>query len=1089
MNVSESAVRRPITTVMVALSVIVLGWISLFRLPLEYMPNLTWPAMYISVNYPSSSPEEVERNISRPIEDVMGTLSSIKSLSSSSYAHRSSVRIEFDLDTDMDLVAVQIRDRLDQVRNDLPNDVERVEIRRWNTEDWPILDYSVAWAGADQDELVQLWKHTLYPRLQRIEGVGNIEIEGLDERALLVDVDQNLLNTHGLDIRSLNTAIRTNNTNVSAGYVMDGGKRLAVRTIGEFERVDQIRTLPIRDDIQMSDVADVSYDYPEKKSFERLDGTNAVSIEVRKASTANLVAVADRVKAEVAKIRSEVGPNLKMSLTRDASLDVTSGITNLAKSAAMGGMLAIGVIFVFLRNFRSTVIIGAAIPVSVLCVFMIMYLMRQFTGATITLNLISMMGLMVAIGMLVDPAVVALENIFRKRFENGESPVDAAISGAREIGLPVVAASFTTICVFVPMVFITDSRSSLFMRDFALTVVISVVASLLVALTLVPLAASRAFSEGGRRAEIALKAGLILAFGGLAALLVKQTGTVESIAWLRGGFGWFVSGLSTLPPGTWAGVAVVLAIPVFLILRYRLVGLRGAYVGIINSTLNYRWTTVAAACVLLGVGFHVYGKIEKSPYRWQPTRRVTFSVELPRNYDVHDARALFQRCEDALVPLKEELDIEAIKTRFSNRRSNRLTIYLKSADESDLTTDEVKKKVAALLPKDIPGVRFKTGRSWGSTATGAGVELKGRDPQVLAMLARDIALRMQDLQGVHDVETSLESGTEEIRVTVNRERAQRMGLTPRNIATTIASALGSRGNSKFKTDDGEIDIAVQLKEEDRATLAQLMNAQFESARGELVSFASLADFEYSKGPNTIRRDDRKSTISIFANTEESGRFRVGMQMMRRMEAVPLPNGYTWQMDRRFRRMQQEQSEGDFTMVFAAILIYIIMASLFESFIHPFTIMFSIGFAFVGVAFGLYTFNIPMDSNASYGLLILFGIVVNNGIVFVDHINRYRREGYARREAITRGGQDRLRPILMTATTTILGLAPLVVPMIYGTAEGTARRWGPIGLVVVCGLFASTVLTLVLLPTVYSLMDDLSAWAKRVVVSSRFARAS
>ncbi|MBK35867.1 MAG: hypothetical protein CME26_10100 [Gemmatimonadetes bacterium] len=293
------------------------------------------------------------------------------------------------------------------------------------------------------------------------------------------------------------------------------------------------------------------------------------------------------------------------------------------------------------------------------------------------------------------------------------------------------------------------------------------------------------------------------------------------------------------------------------------------------------------------------------------------------------AKMLFRQCEDILLPLKDELEIEAI----SSRRSNRLSLYLKPANESTLTTDEIKKRVAALLPKDLPGVRFKSGRRRGSSATGVGVELKDRDPQVLAMLDEDIQLKMQDLDGVHDVETSLESGTEEIRVSLNRERAQRLGLTPRGIATTVATALGSRGNSKFKPADGEIDISVQLKEEDRATLAQLMNAQFESDQGELISFSSLANFGYAKGPNTIKRDDRMSTVSVFANTEEWPRFRIGSEMMPRMQNAPLPKGYTWQMDRSFRWMQQEQSEGHFTMIFAAILIYIIMASLFESYIH------------------------------------------------------------------------------------------------------------------------------------------------------------
>lgn len=1087
MNLSESAIRKPITTTMVALSVIVLGAISLFRLPLEYLPDLTFPAIYIEVNYPSSSPEEIERNISRPIEEVLGTLTGIKGLSSSSYGSRSSTRVEFDYGADMDLASVHVRDRLDQVRNLLPDDVERIEIRRWNTEDWPILEYSVTWAGENQDELASVYKQIIHPRLQRLDGVGSVELEGLDERALLVQVDQNSMNAHGLDMRRLNNTIRNNNTNISAGYVSDGGKRIAVRAVGEFERVDDIRRLPLSDEIEVQDVASVTYDYPEKKRFERLDGRPAVTLEVRKASMANMVTTSALVNAELTAIIEEVGAErLKMQLIRDRATDVTKGISSLAQSAIMGGLLAIGVIFVFLRNFRSTVIIGAAIPVSVLCVFVIMYLFRQFAEATITLNLISMMGMMVAIGMLVDPAVVALENIFRKRYDTGISAFQAAIQGAREIGLPVVAASLTTICVFVPMIFITDSRSTMFMRDFAITVVISVMASLVVALTIVPLAASRAFAEGSERIDRFLKS--LLAAGAFCMIAwgVSIKGAGETTTWLIDGGTWVLAGFGSLEWPAWAGLAAGFLTPAALILRFRRLGLKGFYERVIRVTLRYRWTTVALACLILAAGFHVYGLIEKSPYRWQPSRRVTFTVEVPRNYDTAAALDLFQKCEEILLPMKKDMDIKAISSRFSNRRSNRLTLYLVDAEQGQWTTDQVKRKVAAVLPKDIPGVRFKTGRSWGSSSTGVGVEIKGRSQDILNMIAEDVELNMHGLTGVHDVESSLESGTEEIRVSVNRQRAQRLGLSPRQIATTIATALGTRGNSKFKTDDSEIDITVQLREEDRATLDQLMNAQFESDQGELVSFSSLADFNYAKGPNTIRRDDRMSTVTIFANTEESAKFRAGMQMMRRMNSVPLPRGYTWQMDRSFRWMQQEQNEGNFTMLFAALLIYIIMASLFESYVHPFTIMFTIGFAFIGVAVGLYSFNVTMDSNASYGLLILFGIVVNNGIVFVDHINRYRREGLPRRFAIIQGGKDRLRPILMTATTTILGLAPLVIPMIYGQAEGNARRWGPIGLVVISGLFASTILTLILLPTVYSLMDDLSFWIKRTIATARYS---
>ena len=1088
MKISEYAIRKPITAVMLTLSVLVLGAISLFRLPLEYLPNITFPVMYVNVDYPSSSPEEIEREIVKPLEEVMGTLSHVKQLSSRSYANRGYVRLEFELNTDMDLMAVHVRDRLDQVRNDLPGDVERITIRRWNTEDFPVLTYALSWQGTDQSEFASVYEYTILPRLQRLEGVGSVEVRGLREKDLLIEVDQNLLHTHNLDIRALNRAISSNNVNISAGYVNEAEKRLAARTIGEFENVDQIRRLPLRTGVEVGDVADVTYDFPEEEDFERLDGRDAVTVDIRKSSSANLVATADRVKAEFERIGNDIGGDrLRAQAIRDRSLDVTSGIQSLTQSAIMGGILAISVIFVFLRNFRSTLIIGSAIPISAITVFMVMYILRQVLGSNITLNLMSMMGLMVAIGMLVDPAVVALENIFRKRYDEGHASRKAALDGSREIGIPVLAASLTTICVFVPIIFVTDSRSALFMRDFALTVCISVAASFCVALSLIPVAASRAFRDGSSRLDRWLKIALLLLALSFVAYKVYGEGPTAVAGWLWKSSGSMLAGLAGIPAVAWLFAVLVAAVVASLVYYSRIAGgVKVLYSRLVVYTLRYRWTTVATACALLGAGVYFYTKIEKQPYRWQPTRRVDISVELPRSYDVNDALALFERIEGILLPRKENLDIAAMSSRFSDRRSNRITLYLVPPDQGRLSTDVVKRRVKDLLPQDIPGVRFKSGRTWGSSSTGAGVEVKGRNPDVLAMLAEDIRLRMQGIRGVHEVETSLESGNEEIQVTINRRRARRYGLTPWQVATTVASALGTRGNSKFKTENGEIDIAVQLKEEDRATLEQLRNTYFESETGNMVSFASLADFRVRKGPQALERENRMSTLTVFANTEQQAVFSVGREMSRRMRAIPLPAGYSWQMDRRFRWMNQEQGETNLTMIFAALLVYMIMAALFESYAHPFTIMFSICFAFIGVSFALFAFKIPMDSNATYGLLILFGIVVNNGIVLIDHINRYRKQGLYRRDAIIRGGQDRLRPILMTATTTILGLTPLVLPMIYGTAEGTARRWGPIGFVVISGLMVSTLLTLVILPTVYSLMDDLATRIKRAAATVREA---
>jgi HAE1 family hydrophobic/amphiphilic exporter-1 len=371
-------------------------------------------------------------------------------------------------------------------------------------------------------------------------------------------------------------------------------------------------------------------------------------------------------------------------------------------------------------------------------------------------------------------------------------------------------------------------------------------------------------------------------------------------------------------------------------------------------------------------------------------------------------------------------------------------------------------------------------RGWAGPELGVEVQLKGVDAAVLEVLAEDVKEQMARLPGVISVDSSLEDGEEEIQVSVDREQALNYGLSPRDVAQTISSALGERRSSSFKAPEREIGIVLQLEEEDRVNLEQLKNTAFQGD-DDNVQLAALADFHFAKGPQSLQREDRQQTLTVFANTESrQAAYALNSQVTALMEATAFPGGYSWQLGQAARWAQEDTEESNFTLLFAVLLIFLIMASLFESLVHPFVILFSIPFSLIGVALGLWALNVNFDSNGMLGMLILFGIVVNNGIVLIDHVNQYRREGLTRREAVLRGGQNRMRPILMTAGTTILNLMPLVLPMVYGTAEGFARRWGPVGLVVASGLLTSTILTLLLAPTLYSLLDDLSIWARKVV---------
>ncbi len=1084
MKLSEYAVNRPVTMVMVALSLIVLGAISLTRLPLEQMPNISSSGINVRANYDSSSPEEIERLITLPLEEVLATLSNVDQITATSSQNRASVRVDFVSGTDMDLANMEVRERVDQVRGDLPADLDHVKIWRWQSDQRELLEANIGWRGAG-DRLGDITRKVIEPRLLRLNGVANVVIEGLEEKQLIVALDQQRLDAHNVSLPTLAWQVSNNNANVSLGRVMEGERRYQVRAIGEFQSADDIAALPLLNrDIRLQDVGQVKYEYPEKRRYERLNGVDAVDVEIFKAPTAPVIEVSNALRQTLDEIEAEYGGDLEIEVVRDRSETVLREVNNLTNAAFLGAILAVGIIFAFLRNIRSTLVVAAAIPTAALCVFTGMYVARQFFGSTITLNMVSMMGLMLAVGMLVDPAIVTLESIFRRRQEEGDDARQASLRGSREVGMAVMASALTTMCVFVPFFFLNDSRMGTWMRDAGLSICLAVMVSMIVSLSLIPLATSRLFKVEYDRYDKPLKGLVLAALLCLVGWLLYSAGWQGAAQWLNTWWGrvWGSIVAMEWPAATgWSTSLVLVGAAVWQCWRR---GMRQTYAGVLNWTLDHRLIAVVAALGLMGGGIYLFMQMEQHGTPWTPERRVDISLQIERSYSIDQIKELFDEIEDTLLAQKDELDIETLSTNFRLRRGS-IRARLVDADDGKLSTMEAGSKILKLLPEKV-GVTYNRGRtrSWAGRTQGVEVVLKGRDSEVLAVLAEEVSAQLAQLPGVQDVDTSLEETEEEIRVEVNRDQALSYGLSPQDVATTINTALSTRRTSTFKTADREIDLVLQLEEEDRVNLEQLKNSRYEGHDGAPVQLASLASFQLREGPEDLQRNERQQTITVFANTKDRKAAYAMMKPVKEMMAsIALPSGYSWDLGRAARWMDQDSREGHFAMLFAVLLIYLIMASLFESFIHPFTIMLSIPFSLIGVSLGFYALDVPLDMNGIMGLLILFGIVVNNGIVMVDHINHYRREGMPRRQAILRGGQNRMRPIMMTAFTTILNLTPLVLPMIYGTAEGFAKRWGPVGLVVVCGLASSTLLTLLFAPVLYSLLDDSSQWMRKVVRSA------
>jgi HAE1 family hydrophobic/amphiphilic exporter-1 len=1024
------AVERRVTMGMIVLGVLVLGWVSLLRLPLEFLPTFSSSRMWVWAPYPSASPEETERRIVRPLEDSLGTIGGIDTLSARASADSGNVSLSFKDGVDMDLAAVEVRDRVDRVRHLLPADLRRIHVRRFQSEDIPVLGFHLS-SDWTKDHLQHFVEDVLRRRLERLAGVAQVEVNGLQVAQVRVDLHPSRLQSHGLDVRQVAQTLRQGNVTLSGGYIEEGSRRLLVRSIGEFHTLDEIRNQPLgASGLRVGDVADVSYSFPRQERFNFLNGREALTVEVFKASTANLLAVADGVKAELERIRAmPEAKGLETRVYRDASVDVREGLGQLRDAGIVGGVLAVAFLFLFLRKLRTTLLIALAIPVSVVFTFAILYLMRQSGLSTITINIMSLMGLMLALGMLVDNSVVVIESIYRHVQDLGEDARTAALRGTSEVAMPIVASTLTTICVFVPVIFFGSSSGGFarFMTDIGVTICVVMVASLLVALTVVPMVAAFLLTgETGRKAPL--------------------------VEWMSDLYG-----------------------------------------RVIAFTLHHRPAFLLSIAAMLTGSWWLFSGIERTFFSGSVERQVTVNVDTPRNYSLEQTAAVFDEVRGLLESRREELEIADVVYQYDRRggRSRggwgggrRFEVFLKDESVSKRPTREIQDELRRLLPVKA-GVEFRIAQARGrGSESGISLEVRGDDMAVLELVAKKVADSLTALDWVKDVDTSLDSGDEEIHVRPRQERTLQSGLSSEAVAATVSSALTSRPVSRIKTDEREVDLVVQFREEDRRTLDQLKTLPV-AADGGRQPIGALADFSIESGPQTIERENRRPELDVRANTTRpAASFRMMGEVRAILDSLKLPPGYEVEFGRWTRDAARDLEGSRVAILLAALLVYLIMAALFESFVQPLTIMLSVPFAFLGVGLALRYANQPLDSNTNLGLIILLGVVVNNAIVLVDHINHLRAQGLSRDEAIVLGGRHRLRPILMTALTTILGLLPMVAPLLFpgllGQPEGRAANWAPIGLVILGGLTTSTFLTLIIIPTFYSLVDDLVHFAGRVV---------
>jgi HAE1 family hydrophobic/amphiphilic exporter-1 len=1031
MKLSGIAIRRPVTTIMCVLIVILLGAVSFGSLGLDLLPDISFPMAVVSVSYSGAGPMEVESLVTRPLESVLSTVSNIKSISSVSAEGSATVMVEFVGGTDMDFAALDMREKVDMIKGMLPEGTGAPLILKMDPNMIPIIEMSISSDG-DLASLKTLVDDNVVPRIERLEGVAVVDVYGGREREIKIAVYPERLKGYGLSLAHIVQALRAENLNLPGGSVDDGNKRYILRTTGEFQGLDEIGQIPIAlpagGVIKLEDIAEIEDTFKEATTIMTTGGKDSIDLSVRKESTANSVQVARRINAELERIKRDYG-NIEIKTIVDTSVFIQKTIDNVTEMAVMGGLLAIAVLYMFLRNFRTTLIIGVAIPISVIATFTLIY----FNG--LTLNMVSLGGLALGVGMLVDNSIVVLENIFRYRQE-GHDRIDAADKGSSEISMAVVASTLTTVAVFVPVVFVEGIAAEMF-REMALTVSFSLLASLVVSLTLVPMLSSKY---------------LRVSANGEKTVRVKYVSSALDL-WNKA-FGRFDALYRR-------------------VLAWALMHRKAAILGMI---LLFLMSLVSSALV----GAEFFPDMDQG--------YVTVNVTLPKGTVLEETERIAYRIEEMVAAVPEMEDVFVVLGSGGNMgtqvNTSSAIIYGKLVDLNarSRSTFEVADYLRQQV-RDIAGAEISVesmamgGFSFGGSPVN--IRIKGDDLDELSAIAEDIKEIVASVEGTREVSSSLDEGKPEARVMVDRKRASLYGLNVSAIASTVQGSVDGQVATRYRVGGEEIDIRVALREENAKSLGNLGGIIIQTPTGFQVPLEEVADVVIGEGPSSINRVDQVRVVSVSSDIFGRDLNSVMRDIKAGISKYPLPEGYEIEYGGENQEMIEAFSSLAKALVMAIILVYMIMASQFESLVYPFIIMFSVPFALTGALGSLVLTGRSLNVASFLGIIMLTGIVVNNAIIMVDYINILRSRGTDRDEAVLKAGPVRLRPILMTTLTTVLGL----IPMSLGLGEG-AELQAPLSTAVIGGLTFSTVLTLVVIPVMYTLIDDMGSRMRRRFRRSR-----
>ena len=995
MQITSKAINRPVTTLMAFSAVVLVGAISLFNLPVNLLPDVDFPVLTVETRIAGYLPQEVESLITKPIEELVNTMNNVRSVGSKSSEGLSVVRIEYNLGTRMDFVSAEVRERINLIRDALPEDARNPVIRKYNPSDAPILIVSVS-SAQDAVSLREVVENTLEKQLKRIDGIANVEIKGGKKREIVIEIDHGKLISLGIPMSRISTILENNNLNFQVGSIDHQQFRLNARAVGQFDHLSQIENIGIYRTgtgsiVQLKDIARVRDAFQNQQSIARYQGEPRVMLYVQKESGANILAVAEKIKAELAAAKRNLARNLEIEIVYNQADYIDAAIRRLRSEALVGGILAMSIIFLFLRNVHSVLIIATAIPVSILAALSMMYFLN------IDLNLISLAGFTLGVGMLVDNSIVVIENIFKKR-QNNPQRRQASAMGTAEVAKAITISTLAHIAVFLPVIFLQKKIRLLYSGLF-FTVSFSLIASLAVALTLIPVLTSK------------------------------------------------------LPPSA---------------LRQK--KKKKKYLSLYRTTLTFclrhRGLAVSVTAVLFGIsltlipaiGFESMASIDSGQFnivlRTPPSTRLAVTDEIARNIE-------------KIIMMTPE--VKDVSTEITSESAKFRVQLVPQADRLKTTRQvaEVLRPKVSFQSKTQVHFDIERKKSSGKELV---VEIYGHDQKTLTKLASQVKQRLSQMDEITDVIIHQDNPKPELQIKIFHDKAGIHGLDATRIAQAVRSRLTGPLATQYLDDGKEIDLRVRLQEKDRTDFSVLEDisipVSLDADHNVLVPLSEVSRFNLVQGVATIHRKDGRRMMKISAEIPNTDLMPTIAKVKVELDRSRFPAGYSYSFGEKYQELKESRQEMIFAFGLAVILVYMILASLFESFVYPLTIMFSVPLALIGSLFILYAFGKSINVPVYLGAIILAGIAVNNALVLVDYIKLLKAGGMNKWRAIIKGGEGRLRPILMTSGTTFLALLPMALDQGQGST-----LWSPLALTVMGGLLTSSLLTLYVLPVLVSFIKE------------------